>query len=68
MSKDEFRDFGKEVKKKLVDIEQSQAWLADMVSEDTGLKIDAAYLSNILAGRRQPEKIVSTIKKILEIQ
>ena len=32
--------FGKEVKKKLVDIGQSQAWLMDKINGKTGLFID----------------------------
>ena len=39
-----------------------------MVSKDTGLKVDDAYLSNILSGRRKSEKIISSIKKILEME
>lgn len=64
----DFCEFGKEVKKRLVDIEQTQSWLAEKVSEDTGLWVDAAYLSNTLAGRRTPEKIMISIKKILEME
>ncbi len=64
----DFCEFGKEVKKRLVDIEQTQSWLAEKVSQDTGLWVDAAYLSNTLAGRRTPEKIMTSIKKILEME
>ena len=67
MEKDNFCEFGKEVKKKLVDIRQSQSWLASEISSDTGLKGDAAYLSNILAGRKTSPKIVASIQKILGI-
>lgn len=64
----DFCEFGKEVKKRLVDIEQTQSWLAEKVSEDTGLWVDTAYLSNTLAGRRTPKKIMTSIKKILEME
>lgn len=64
----DFCEFGKEVKKRLVDIEQTQSWLAEKVSQDTGLWVDAAYLSNTLAGRRTPEKIMTSIKKILKME
>ena len=64
----DFCEFGKEVKKRLVDIEQTQSWLAEKVSQDTGLWVDAAYLYNTLAGRRTPEKIMTSIKKILEME
>ena len=67
MPEHDFCCFSKEVKRRLVDIEQSQTWLAQMVSKDTGLKVDDAYLSNILSGRKKSKKIISSIKKILEI-
>ena len=68
MTENNFCCFSKEVKRRLVDIEQSQTWLAQMVSKDTGLEVDDAYLSNILSGRRKSEKIISSIKKILKIE
>lgn len=68
MADNNFCCFSKEVKRRLVDIEQSQTWLAQMVSKDTGLKVDDAYLSNILSGRRKSEKIISSIKRVLEME
>lgn len=60
-------DFGKEVKKKLVDIDQNQEWLCQRVREDSGLYVDSAYMSRIIYGIRTPEKIVASICKILDI-
>ena len=60
-------DFGKEVKKKLVDLEQTQEWLMQQVREDTGLFIDSSYLYKILTGKLAPPKIVESISKILEL-
>lgn len=62
-TKSDFCEFGKAVKKCLVDIGQTQSWLAEEVGKDTGLKVDAAYLSNTLAGRRKSARIVNSIKK-----
>ena len=59
--------FGKEVKKKLVDIGQSQAWLMDKINGKTGLFIDSRYMYKILTGKRNAPKIVSAIRDILEL-
>lgn len=60
-------DFGKEVKKKLVDLEQTQEWLMQQVREDTGLFIDSSYLHKILTGKLATPKIVESISRILSI-
>ena len=67
-TKSDFCEFGKEVKKRLVDIGQTQSWLAEEVAKDTGLRVDAAYLSNTLAGRRKSARVVNSIKKVLEME
>ena len=58
-------DFGKEVKKKLIDMEQTQTWLAMQVSEKTGIKFNVQYINNILAGDRKSARVESAIKEIL---
>lgn len=60
-------DFGKEVKKKLIDIDQTQEWLCNEVNNDTGLYIDSSYMSKVLTGKLSTPSIVSSIKKILKI-
>ncbi len=61
-------DFGKEVKKKLVDFDKTQEWLISRVTEDTGLYFDSSYLHKILIGSAKPEKIISSIKRVLEME
>ena len=61
-------DFGKEIKKKLVDIDRTQAWLIEKVREDTGgMYIDDSYLYRIMKGDANPPKIIASIKRILKI-
>lgn len=62
-----FSEFGKEVKKKLVDIDQTQEWLCREVNLDTGLYIDSAYMSRILTGKLSTPKIVASINRILQL-
>lgn len=58
-------DFGKEVKKRLVDINQTQEWLVSEVSRDTGKYFDSGYLHRILRGELSTPGIVESIRKIL---
>lgn len=59
--------FGKEVKKRLVDMDQRQVWLIDQVREKTGLYFDDSYLGKILSGRLSTPKIVQAIREILDL-
>ena len=60
-------DFGKTIKKKLIDMDKPQTWLIDMVRAKTGLYFDSSYLSKISTGKIATPKIVAAIKEILDI-
>lgn len=60
--------FGKEVKKRLVDIEQTQEWLMHQIKEHTGLFVDSGYMYKILTGDRNAPKIVHAIVDILDLK
>lgn len=64
----EYTKFGVEVKTKLIMLPQTQKWLCDEVSKDTGLSVDNPYMSRILTGQRTPAKVIDSICKILDIQ
>lgn len=59
--------FGKEVKKRLVDIDHQQAWLVREVRKETGQFFDGGYLRKILTGQRNAPKMVHAIRKILDL-
>lgn len=65
MQKSKLTDFGLCVKTELLRQGMSQAELEKSVSEDTGLFVDSGYMYKILTGQRSPEKIVSSICRIL---
>ena len=67
MGKKKLCDFGKKIKIKLVEINQTQVWLIDKVKKDTGLYFDRSYLHKIETGEANPETIVQSIRKILNI-
>lgn len=60
-------DFGKNVKKKLIDMDKRQKWLREEVENRTGLKLDNPYFQKIMRGERHPKKIVDAICDVLEI-
>lgn len=63
----QFTAFGKSVKKKLVDIDRTQEWLADQVNAQTGCFVDSGYMYKILTGQRNAPKIVQAIREILDL-
>lgn len=67
MPKNPCTPFGKEVKKRLIDLDKKQSWLIKEINTRTGLYIDAAYLSHILTGKRSAPKITSVICDILDL-
>lgn len=60
-----FCEFGKDVKKKLVDIDQNQEWLIEQLKAATGMFVDSSYLQKILKGERKPQKLIDSIIEIL---
>lgn len=60
-------EFGKAIKKKLVDIEKPDIWLIEQVRERTGLYFDDSYLYKIRAGILATPKIVTAIRDILDL-
>lgn len=60
-------DFGKEIKKRLVDIDETQEWLISEVARDTGKYFDSGYLHRILRGELATPSIVASIRKILNL-
>lgn len=59
--------FGKEIKKRLIDIDKSQDWLIGQVKEKTGLYFDSSYMYKIQTGQLSSPKIVNSIRDILEL-
>lgn len=59
--------FGKEIKKKLVDLDKTQDWLISEVNADTGRYFDSGYLYRILTGQVKTPGIIASIRKILDL-
>ena len=68
MTKAKLCQFGKKIKKRLVDINQTQEWLIRKVQEDTNLFFDSSYLYKVLIGKSNNAKIKSSISKILNFE
>lgn len=61
-------DYGKEIKRKLEDLEKTQDWLVKQVAEETGLYFDTSYLHKVMVGKLATPKVVTAINKILGIE
>ena len=59
--------FGKDIKKRLVDLGKTQEWLIGEVTEKTGLYFDSSYMYKILTGQLTTPKIMQAIQEILEL-
>ena len=65
--KRQLTDFGKQIKTQLIEINETQDWLINQVSESTGLYFDGSYLYRIQTGQLSSPKIVDAIRKILNV-
>lgn len=59
--------FGKAIKKRLVDMDRTQAWLIERVKELTGLYFDRSYMHKIQTGQLATPKIVQAIRDVLDL-
>ena len=59
--------FGKNIGKRLIDLEHPQVWLINQVRERTGLYFDDSYLYKIKTGQLATPKIVQAIRDVLEL-
>lgn len=60
--------FGKEIKKRLLDIDRDQNWLIEKVADATGLYFDRSYLHKIMTGKLNTPGVIKAIQEILDIQ
>lgn len=58
-------EYGKTIKKRLIDLDKTPTWLIDEVTHETNMYFDSAYLSKISNGERKAPKITAAINKIL---
>ena len=60
-------EFGKEIGKRLVELNQNSTWLVKQVKERTGLYFDHSYLHKIKIGTNRNHKVVSAIREVLSL-
>lgn len=60
--------FGKDISKRLIDLNKPQTWLIEEVRSKTGLYFDDSYMYKIKTGQLSTPKIVQAIRDILEVQ
>ena len=59
--------FGKDIGKRLIDLDRTQAWLIEEVRNKTGLYFDDSYMYKIKTGQLSTPKVVQAIRDILEL-
>ena len=68
VEKNELNQFGKNIKKRLIDLDINQSQLIQMVKKKTGLYFDGSYLYKIMTGRLNTPGIIQAICEILDIE
>lgn len=68
MAKSKLTSFGKDIKRRLIDLDKSQVWLIGEVKAVTGLYFDSSYLNKIMTGKIATPSIVTAICKVLSIE
>lgn len=63
----EYTPFGLAAKTKLLDPPRTQEWLVREINKDTGMSVDSSYVGKILRGVRNSERVIASIRKILDI-
>lgn len=59
-------DYGKHIKARLVEMNQSQGWLVEEVKKRTGLYFDTWYLHRVMTGQYVSPKITEAINDIID--
>ena len=59
--------FGKDIGKRLIDLDKPQTWLIEEVRNKTGLYFDDSYMYKIKTGQLSPPKVVQAICEILDL-
>lgn len=60
-------EFGKTIKKRLIDMDKSQAWLIEEIKARTGLYCDTSYLWKLMNGRANQPQIMAVIRDALDL-
>lgn len=61
-------EFGKEVKKRLIDMDKKQTWLIEEVRARTGLYFDDSYLSKIFTGKLETPGIIQALREAVGLR
>lgn len=58
-------EYGKSVKKRLIEMDKSQAWLIEQLKRKTGKFVDSSLLNKILTGKSNSSTIISAINELI---
>lgn len=60
--------YGKEVCKRLVDMDKQKVWLMEEIRKRTGLYMDSSYLNKILNSGKGSQKILEAIHDAIGVR
>lgn len=60
--------YGKEVCKRLVDMDKQKVWLMEEIRKRTGLYMDSSYLNKILNNGKGSQKILEAIHDAIGVR
>lgn len=67
MRKRQLTEFGKDIKRSLIDLNRTQEWLISELKSKTGLYMDSSLLYRIMTGTVNNPKWEAAIKEILKL-
>lgn len=65
MRKIPLTEYGKSVKKRLIEMDKSQEWLIEQLKRKTGKFVDSSLLNKILTGKSNSSTIISAINELI---
>ena len=68
MRKNKLTDYGKCIKKKLLDMDKSQEWLISEVNKKSPITLTSSYLNRIMIGKVINSTAIPIINEVLEIE
>ena len=67
MRKNALTNYGRSIKKKLLDMDKSQEWLIREVNNKCTIMVTSSYLNRIMTGKVRKSAAIQVINNILDI-
>ena len=68
MLKNKFTEYGKSIKRRILELDRTQAWLIDEVNKRANITMTSSYLNRIMIGKVAKSSAIPIINEILGIE